>query len=50
MLTRDNVIYFLYNEPYFIVVEKANGGYQATETFDCRTQRRFSHQSENQNA
>ena len=39
MLTRDNVIYFLYNEPYFIVVEKVNGGYQATETFDCRTQR-----------
>jgi hypothetical protein len=45
-----NVVYFLYNESDFIVVEKAGGGYQATKTFDCRTQRRLAHQSEDQNA
>ena len=48
--TGNNVVYFLYNESDFIVVEKAGGGYQATETFDGRTQRGFAHQSEGQNA
>jgi hypothetical protein len=50
LLARNNIVYFLYDEPDFVVVEKTRRGYQATETFDCRTQRCLARQPVDQNA